>query len=94
MPESWHVYFFARPLTVEDKVAFDALVANVFSAAVRVVHDDSGPVAEFRAKTPTDEPWFRKNLAAFTTFSGERVPIVSYQGTRFGPFGLQPGPTR
>lgn len=85
-PKGWHVFFFARPLSREEKLAFDAQVQALFSeGAVHVTHDDSGPVAEFEANTPvTDAAWAAKHLHAFTSFSRERVPIISYQGRRFG----------
>lgn len=82
----WHVFFFARPLTGQEKRTFDEVVASVFCGQdIAVIHDDSGPLAEFAARTPvTDVSWARRHLESFAGFSQDYVPIVSYQGGRFG----------
>jgi len=85
-PTGWHVFFFGRPLSDEEKLAFDDGVGSVFaeSTSLHVQHDDSGPLAEFEAPTPvTDLEWMAKHLAVFTRFARQHAPIVSYQGRRF-----------
>lgn len=86
VPMGWHVFFFARPLSADEKASFERVVSSAFPGVpVRVEHDDAGPAAEFEAPTPvTDESWARRNLGAFSAFSEECVPIVSYLGRRFG----------
>lgn len=85
VPMGWHVFFFARPLSPEEKAAFDAVVIELFSdPAIAVAHDDARPLAEFEAKTPaTDAAWAARHLNAFTLFGRDHVAIVSYQGRRF-----------
>lgn len=85
-PMGWHVFFFARALSAVEKASFERVVSSAFpGVAVRVDHDDAGPAAEFEAPTPvTDESWARRHLIAFSAFSQECVPIVSYLGRRFG----------
>ncbi|MBK8254386.1 MAG: hypothetical protein IPK82_17170 [Polyangiaceae bacterium] len=82
----WHVFFFAQPLSSDEKAAFDAVVASSFvNEGVRVTHDDAGPFAEFQAATPaTDSLWMASYFNALMAFSRERAAIVSYQGRRFG----------
>jgi len=87
--KAWHIFFFERSLSSEEKAAFDTVVASLFSdGAVRVTYDDEGPLAEFEAMTPVaDAAWAARHLDAFAGYSRERVPIVSYQGRRFGSLG-------
>jgi hypothetical protein len=93
--EVWHVFYFERPLTDEEKLRFTREVADFFedlgwAARERarigeVRHNDEERRAEFLARTPVaDESWYAKYLATMTHFSREVVPIVSYQGRRFG----------
>lgn len=85
-PMGWHVFFFGRSLSNEEKRAFDEGVGALFSDrnSIHVLHDDSGPLAEFEAPTPvTDPEWMAKHLAVFTRFARQHAPIVSYQGRRF-----------
>jgi hypothetical protein len=88
MPHAWHVFFLERALTPAEKMIFDSRVLSLFSGfekAVPVIHDDSGPLAEFQARTPvTDQAWAAKHLEVFAAFSREHVRIVSYQGRKFG----------
>lgn len=86
-PKGWDVFFFERPLSPAEKVAFEAAMAPLFREALEVRHDDAGPVAEFEARMPvTDEAWVRRHLEAVVTFHEDHVPIVSFQGRRFeGP---------
>jgi hypothetical protein len=90
-PIGWHVFFFERSLSSAEKADFDDLVGALFAGVDRdilVAHDDTGPAAEFQARTPvTDEVWARRHLDAFSTFSRDRARIVSYQGRRFEPSG-------
>lgn len=85
-PVGWHVVYFARPLAPEEKAVFESVVAGFLGAqVVRVVYDDSGPLAEFEAKTPvSDAAWIARTLGALAEFSRDCVSIVSYQGRRFG----------
>lgn len=85
-PRGWHVFFFARSLSSEEKLDFNQRVWTLFSdRTISVVHDDVGPVAEFEAYTPvTDAAFAARHLETFKLFSNERVAIVSYQGRRFG----------
>ena len=88
-PKHWHVFFFTRPLSPEEKSDFDERVGRLFDrwqggGAVRVTHDDARALAEFQAKTPvTDHAWARENLGTFSEFSRTRVPIASFAGRRF-----------
>lgn len=84
-PRGWHVFFFERPLSVEEKQAFDNAARELFAEPnLQVLHDDSGPAAEFEASTPVTEPtWARRHLDVFAGFARDYVPIVSYQGRRF-----------
>jgi hypothetical protein len=91
-PVAWHVFYFDRPLSAVEKADFDSRVNALFegieTAGVRVLHDDRGPGAEYRVKTPvSDEDWARRSLQTFAAFAEERVGITSYQGRRFGPAG-------
>lgn len=89
IPQNWHVFFFARPLSAAEKSDFDERVGRLFDrwqqgGAIRVHHDDARALAEFEAKTPvTDHAWARDNLASFSEFNRTRAPIVSYAGRRF-----------
>ena len=84
-PSGWHVFFFKRILSDGEKLQFDDLVRSLFHGSIRIIHDDTGPVAEFEAATPvTDEAWASTSLASFSSFSQDVVTIVSYQGRRFG----------
>ena len=87
-PRGWHVFFFSRPRSSEQRRTFDAEARALFSdATLAVLHDDSGPVAEFEAPTPvTDHTWATTNLDAFMRFARLHVPIVSFQGTLFPGF--------
>jgi len=88
-PRNWHVFFFDRPLSADEKGDFDQRVGTLFDPwqqgdAIRVHHDDARALAEFEANTPiTDHGWARENLASFREFSHTRAPIVSYAGRRF-----------
>lgn len=87
-PRSWHVFYFERPLSTDEKRAFATEVRRLFSdPTIEVLHEDTGPVAEFEADTPIEDPlWTTQHLATFRRFSNERVSILSYQGRRFaGP---------
>jgi hypothetical protein len=88
-PKGWHVLFFGRPLSSEEKRVFDDEVRTLFAnPTVDVLHDDSGPAAEFEARVPvTDEAWFGAHLGVFTRFHRTHVPIVSFQGSRFPDYG-------
>jgi hypothetical protein len=85
IPLGWHVFYFAHPLAPLDKARFNRVVAQLFSPQeIHVLHDDSGPAAEFEARTPvTDHAWARCSLDAYLRFTHESVRIVSYQGARF-----------
>ena len=85
-PKGWHVFFFAHSLSSEQKIIFDEIVTILFpDQNIYVTYDEASPLAEFKAKTPvTDVVWMAKHLDAFATFSRVEVPIVSYQGRRFG----------
>jgi len=84
-PKGWHVFFFERSLSAEDKRIFEEETRSLFAdPTIRVLYDDRAAIAEFEAHTPvTDEAWMRQNLGVFTRFHREQVPIVSYQGLRF-----------
>jgi len=91
VPRAWHVFFFERALAPDERMEFDSRVQSLFAEfenPVRVIHHDSGPVAEFEARSPvTDRAWAAKHLAVFTAVSRECVRIVSYQGRKFAPGG-------
>ena len=81
----WHVFFFARPLTRDEKADFDARVVGLFAAIDRHVgirHDDAGPAVEVEALTPSDPEWVARHREVFAAFSRDRVRIVSFQGRR------------
>lgn len=87
-PRGWHVFFFERHLTLQEKEAFDARVARLFASveptAIRVHHDDDLKLAEFEARTPGgDHAWATDHLVTFAGFSREVVRIVSFQGGQF-----------
>lgn len=89
-PKIWHVFFFARSLSANEQRDFSGRVAELFrpynASAIPVIYNGGGAIAEFEANTPvTDHSWGTRSLAAFSSFSQERVDIVSYQGARFGP---------
>ena len=88
-PLGWHVFFFERSLSEEEKRDLEGRVARLFAsveggATIRVHHDDERKLAEFKARIPvTDHAWATEHLATFTEFSRDRVKIVSFQGRRF-----------
>lgn len=84
-PSGWHVFFFERPLSIEEKRTFERATRELFAdPTIDVLHDDSGPVAEFEARTPvTDTDWAARHLEVFRRYDREQVRIVSFQGRRF-----------
>jgi hypothetical protein len=96
--DQWHVFFFERPLSSDEKARFDREIAGFFtsldhlsSAAgedvsiPRVEHDDQTRRAQFVARVHVgDESWYARYLAAVRRFSSEAARVVSFQGTRFG----------
>jgi hypothetical protein len=88
-PHGWHVFFFERSLSAEEKRDLEGRVARLFAsveggAAIRMHHDDERKLAEFEAHVPvTDHAWVTEHLATFTEFSRGRVRIVSFQGREF-----------
>ena len=84
-PMAWHVLFFGHPLSQDQKSRFAERMGTIFHPApLRVLHDDSGPSAEFRAKTPVnDHAWATRLLEVLGDFAREQESIVSYQGRRF-----------
>jgi hypothetical protein len=97
MVDQWHVFFFERPLTKEEKTHFEIDVVHFFeglahptqaevgASSVRCIrYDDQGPSAEFLTRTPVgDESWYGPYFAVAKRFSSEIVRVVSYQGRRF-----------
>ena len=84
-PRGWHVFFFGRMLSADEKRVFDGKVRALFAdPSIHVHHDDAGPAAEFEAVTPVTDPvWIAKHLEVFRLFARDYAPIVSYQGRRF-----------
>lgn len=95
--DNWHVFFFERPLTSDEKALFEAQIVGFFERLEHpatagadgspihcIRYDDNGPYAEFLARTPVgDESWYGPYLAVVKRFSSESVRIISYQGRRF-----------
>jgi hypothetical protein len=83
----WHIFYFERPLSSEEKRDFDERVSKLFpmpGGPVPVTHDDAGPLAEFQVQTPVqDEAAARAHHNVFAAFSSNRARIVTYQGMRF-----------
>jgi hypothetical protein len=83
-PRGWQIFYFERPLSDAEKRAFDSAVRELHEGqTIDILHDDSGPVAEFEANISMDEDWMRSHLATFLRFDREHVRIVSFQGGRF-----------
>ncbi len=84
-PKSWHVFFFDRALSGEERRWFSERVCGVFSVNdIQISYDDSCARAEFEADTPVGDPvWAVRYLEALTSFNSEVVAIRSYQGRRF-----------
>jgi hypothetical protein len=86
-PMAWHVVYFERPLSVEEKQAFDrevALVGTADAMTAHVHHDDAGPVAELEAVTHVhDRRWVNELGYRLNQFSRNHVRIVSYQGRKY-----------
>jgi hypothetical protein len=89
---AWHVFFFARPLEETEQKAFESEVAGFFDGLTHLGGARVGPVhyfeantgAEFEALTPVaNNRWVPDFRIACEQFDIQRVPIVSYQGTRF-----------
>ena len=85
---AWHVFFFERPLTADEKRDFEGRVANLFSPfsdgePLVICFDDRRQLAEIEGPTPEGHEWARQHLATFAAFSQQRVRIVSFQGLRF-----------
>lgn len=87
-PMQWHVFYFERPLAARDRAAFEALITSAFPARapLEISYQDDGLVVEFEVSTPVAHEWSRDYLASLIAFDRERVPILSFQGSRFGPF--------
>ena len=93
--DNWHVFFFERPLTPDEKAVFEAEIVGFFEdlrhpasadgdPILCLRYDDNGPYAEFLARTPVgDESWYASFLAAVKRFSSRSVRVISYQGRRF-----------
>lgn len=81
----WHSFYFARPLAIAEKEAFNETMRVLFGAAIDVVHDDLGPSAEFEADTPVnDHGWAQRFVAAISALRRARVEIVTENGLRVG----------
>lgn len=88
-PRGWHVFFFERQLSSDERCVFDALIVRLFAdfaqdSVIDVQHDESEPAAEVFARTPVEsEQWARDCRTALAEFGRTHVRIVSYQGRRF-----------
>jgi hypothetical protein len=85
--DQWHLYFFERPLNEAEQRQFDEIVIGFLNQAGYEVQnlEHSGHRAQFLVTVPAgDESWFGPYRAAAQRFSEETVPVVSFQGRRFG----------
>jgi hypothetical protein len=93
---SWYVYFFERPLTVEERGIFEGQIVGFFrrlelpswaelddERIKNLSYPQEGLCAEFQAFVPSgDERWYGASISAITKFHKECVPLVSFQGHR------------
>jgi hypothetical protein len=88
VPLAWHIVFFGRPLTPEQRTAFSKamgeLAGSTRGSPPTVAYDESGTRAELRMPTPVfDHDWATDLLRALSDFHEAHTPIVSYQGRAF-----------
>jgi hypothetical protein len=93
----WLVFFFANPLTSQEKIVFENQVVEFYrqikipdgaEEADERIKDLNYPYlgrcAEFQAYLPIeDERWYAKSKAVLVDFHKQYAPIVSFQGRRF-----------